>query len=198
MVTGADESPPEAPPQPPPTDQSNSDDAKKVAKRPDFTSEAQYERLVPIMGVSSVIELNSSGLRHSDFQKKASELTGKLPGSFKSWASAIAAILSVPATAPDSTHASGAEAAADTEEAADIDGPIADALHVVGLLLAGEKLDDDLHLDDDKLYELERALATHIDALEHGVREQFESMAESDLLVSDLLGLTKVRSAVGA
>ena len=124
--------------------------------RPDFTTNAKYERLVPLFRKTSLAELNDKTLRISDFQAKASELVllktrkVKMPGAFKSWSAAVEACLeylSMP-DAPtdtageetgDGAHAAGAAIEEQAEE--DVDGEVEEALSVVEALLDGENVE---------------------------------------------------------
>lgn len=183
----------------------------RAAKRPDFTADSKFQRLVSVMDVKSVTALNDPALQISDFRNKAAELWNqqpdvahRAPGSFKSWEVVLETLLKF-ADAPSPTKSAASAAAG--EEAADgvvapqgeaaqapedIDGAVADSVQVVQALLAGQDLDLDLDLNEAKLEAYTKALYAHADKLDAAVRGKFEELAGSDSTVEDVVKMVEV------
>ena len=98
------------------------------AKRPDFTADARYAKLLTIFEVDSQAQLNdASKFRHADFQKKAAELkamaTGAAvaPGALKSWDIILQTLLEYAELASDTCSAEASRVATAAEAAASPD-----------------------------------------------------------------------------
>jgi hypothetical protein len=183
--------------------------ATKGPKRPDFTADPKYQRLVSVMAVQSVTALND--LQISDFRNKAAELWNqqpdavrKQPGSFKSWGDLVKTLFTfadAPSPAKPDAGAATAGAADDgcapaAGEAAggpeDIDGAVADSVQVVQALLAGQEAALDIVLDEAKLQAYTKALYAHADQLDAAVRGKFEELADSESTVEDVVKMVEV------
>ena len=189
----------------------------KTERRPDFTLDPRYQRLVPLMAVDSTTALNE--LRLEAFRQKAAELHNqqpeaqtKKPGSFTSWKATVDALLQFADSAASPakqtaapTPAPEVQSAAPTAEPVvveavmveeDIDEEVADALQAVEALLAGDVSATELGLDEQRLAIYEKAIARHTDKLDAAVRRKFEQLTDSDLKVADVVDMIKVAFSV--
>ena len=175
------------------------------SSKPEFSSDARYQVLVPLFGVANAKDLNA--VRLERFQQVAAELllakqgVTKALGSFKSYAAAVDTILdnlSRPNRDDrgDDDTPDGAGLFDEVEEAppaAEEAVTVAEALVIVERMLDGDDLDFELmDLSDTKVKELERAVLQECDKRENELREQFASMTSSEETVNDVLAIMKV------
>ena len=186
--------------------------AAAKSKRPDFSADAKYQRLVSVMGVDSVSALNEKSLQISDFRKRAAELWNeqadgkpRAPASFKSWEDVVSTLLTfADVPSPQKTAAAAAAAAtvpaaaddmspaAEQAAAEDIDESVADSVQVVQALLESPEAALDLDLDEAKMRAYTQALCKHADKLDEALRGKFEELAESQSTVEDVVKIVEV------
>ena len=184
--------------------------AAKGSSRPTFSNAAVYEKLVPIMGATSLEELDDDRKYNFPlFQQQAKAMTLRKkgvdvrPGSFKSWTSTLEMLLSLVdlpdvALSTDAAEDSAAEkkatasaASTDADEVVD-DAGVSRAMSVVESLLAGDVDIDYPDMDESQLAEMEKLLLKRCDEMEACVREQFETMVGDDETVGKVLEATAV------